>query len=553
MTGLESQRLRMSIWVHGIFLGLIISAAVLWAVAYQNVAIADPFSELVIFSDNQEGCTIGVASGLVTEDGRPILWKVRDVTEEGRQQLVHVAGLPYSYIGVCTEGEVIYMGLNEAGVASGNSLVKLTSATAPNSSVQSHILRSYASVNQIEDYFLSARQAGTCQASGCFPFIDAYGDSRIFEVNRSSQIWEYDSLNPARQIQGLYGFVVRANEFHMRSDETDNTSIDGRYQSGVHNVLGLIANGALSVRALLQGHGESREYYEFIRYGPGRELATIARDTTRSAVIVHGVLPDEDSALATMWVILGQTNYSIAVPTWARVSDVPHCLNSGLMYDRARSLWLKGAEGITQASVFPLESHLIDVVTETLLPHWRVYGIPDASEITRIENQMASDAYSLLDCLDRQQSDHQVPMISLRASPYSLTLSFTVAADDSDGSPVATYWDFGDNCYSDEPSSLHTYGQPGMYLISCTVTDNCGVSVTDWRYYGVPVNVDLTGDDGLVTMRDLAQLASVWRQSGCGEPNWCGGIDFDRSGSVDFLDLKVLSRHWLLANKDIVK
>jgi len=469
----------------------VVFAIVAILVASQT-AVASPSADLVLLKDDLEECTIGVADGSVTPDGRPLLWKVRDIGQEAtRQQLVYISGSPYNQIGVCTEGEGIYMGLNEAAVASGNSLVKLTSASAPNSSVQSYILRSFGTVDEVSDYFWSGKQAGACTASGCFPFIDALGNATILEVNRSVQIWEYDSLDPDREDQGLYGFVVRANEFHMRTDGRDNTSIGGRYACGVHNVLGLIAGGGLTVAGLIQGAGDSRDYHEFLRYGPGRELETISRPTTQSAVVVHGVLPDEDPALATMWVLLGQTNYSIAVPTWARVAKVPECLRSGLMYDRARSLWAKGEEQTTQASVFPLEAHLLYMVTEILLPHWRASGVPTVEEMTRIEARMADDAYNLLDCLDNRRNDNQAPTVSLEASTDGLTLTFSAAADDPDGTVVATIWDFGDDCYSADPAGLHVYREPGIYLVSCTVTDDCGVSVTDWRHCEIRVGTDL--------------------------------------------------------------
>ncbi|MBN1508539.1 MAG: PKD domain-containing protein [Sedimentisphaerales bacterium] len=464
-------------------------AAILLA---SHLAAASSPGDVALVGDNSEECTIGVANGVVTADGRPLLWKVRDIGQEAaRQQLVYISGSPYSYIGVCTEGDGIYMGLNEAGVASGNSLVRPIPGTAPNSSVQSTILRSFATVDQTRDYFSSSAQAGTCQASGCFPFIDALGNAVILEVNRSVQIWDYDSLDLDRQMQGLYGFVVRANEFHMRSDGSDDIGIGGRYASGVYNVLGLIADGSLSVRGLIQGAGDAEGYHEFIRYGPGRALATIARDTTQSAVIVHGVLPDEDPALATMWVLLGQTNYSIAVPTWARVSKVPECLRDGLMYDRARSLWVKGEEEATQASVFPLEAHLLDVVEETLLPHWRSYGVPDVPEMTRIEARMADDAYSLLDCLDNRRNDNQPPMVSLDVSRDGLTATFSVTTDDPDGVVVATVWDFGDDCYSADAAPSHVYDEPGAYLVSCTATDDYGVSVTGWQYHEIHAAADV--------------------------------------------------------------
>jgi hypothetical protein len=214
------------------------------------------------------------------------------------------------------------------------------------------------------------------------------------------------------------------------------------------------------------------------------------------------------------------------------------------MYDRARSLYVKGKEAITQACVFPLEAHLLDMVTETLLPHWRAYGVPDVSELTRVESRMATDAYSLLDCLDKRQKDNQAPTISFRAPSDGLTLALDAVAED-DGVIVTAYWDFGDGAHSADLAASHTYDQPGTYLVSCTVTDDRGVSATDWRYYEVPVNADIAGDNGRVDIRDLAELGFHWRRTGCGEPNWCGGADLDRSGAVDFGDLYLLSGNWL--------
>ena len=36
------------------------------------------------------------------------------------------------------------------------------------------------------------------------------------------------------------------------------------------------------------------------------------------------------------------------------------------------------------------------------------------------------------------------------------------------------------------PLPVHTYDTPGWYLVSCTVTDDEYVTVTDWQYLRVP-------------------------------------------------------------------
>jgi hypothetical protein len=498
-------------------------------------------------SGDPEACTIGVANSFVTIDSRPILWKVRD-TDDRHQQLVHSSGYPYNYIGVRSQGGSIFMGLNEAGLCSGNSAVSSPegSGSTNNASLQNHVLRNCDSIDQVRDYIQSEIDFRNCNASGCFPFVDANGGAVIFEVNRSNWFLEYDSMDPDREGQGLLDFVVRANEFHQRTDGTDDISImGGRYESGTYNVLGLISEDMLCAQTIIQGDAGPNNGYEFVRYGPGRTLSSISRSSNRSTIVVHGIAPDEDPALATMWVILGQSNYGIAVPTWVKVATIPKCLSSGAMYDRVKSLYNKGNEAVTQASIFPVEAHMFDIVVNTLLPHWRAKGVPSVAAMTRIEHQMANDAYSLLDCLDNYQSDNKAPEVSLDAFPDGLTLYFTSVKEDPDGSIAYIFWDFGDGQHSVESSPFHIYNEAGNYLVSCTVTDDDGVSVTDWGYYTVPVNYDIAGDDNVVNNSDLAELAVHWLDTDCGEPGWCKGVDFDHSGTVDSIDLTILANRWL--------
>ncbi len=49
----------------------------------------------------------------------------------------------------------------------------------------------------------------------------------------------------------------------------------------------------------------------------------------------------------------------------------------------------------------------------------------------------------------------------------------------------------------------------------------------------------------VVDMRDMATFSSHWFDTGCSEPNDCGGADLDGKGSVDINDLGILSEQWL--------
>ncbi|MBN1346857.1 MAG: PKD domain-containing protein [Phycisphaerae bacterium] len=117
-----------------------------------------------------------------------------------------------------------------------------------------------------------------------------------------------------------------------------------------------------------------------------------------------------------------------------------------------------------------------------MLGHWRAEGRPDVDEMARVEATIAGDAYSLLACLDLGDASNQAPNVAIEEpNGPGLRLQFTVSASD-DGAGLTYAWDFGDDETSGDPSPVHTYGGPGWYLVSCTVTDDDGVSNTDWVY-----------------------------------------------------------------------
>ena len=567
-------------------------------------------------------CTIGVADGVVTVDGRPLLWKSRKWLSSGDNLVVYVNGAVYDYIGIkSNNGTYAMMGLNEAGLSTGNSLV---GAGGSNGLFMDYVLQNFATVEDVREYIAAQYEAGTLEAQGCFPFMDALGNATMFEINRSVSVIEYYTLNELRADQGMYGWVVRANEFHQNEDGTDDPNTPGRYHTGTYNIGGLIDLDLLSAGTIMHGN-DGADGFEFMRYGPGRPLPTIAEYGVCSSMAVHGVSSGEAPVLSTMWAALGHPNYAIAVPTWFAVSDIPACLNNGDMAALANSLYSTGNEVETQASVFPVEEHLFAEVAE-LMARWRVSAALQAAHMERVETQMANDAYSLLYCLDQVQFDNMAPTVEIRslgaarryvwfsghdvaidnldvqlgayhyaddfstpkaekdsydhsvfwpeqafpppkpylffthvmkppealafaeykgqsahlayefpiasseAAPaswgtlqldvsdlgdgyasYSLSTDgevwtlpmplgfghvkiplglpgtyirhFEAAADDVDGTIESYLWDFGDGDTAAGRSVWHTFDTCGWHLISCTVTDDDGVSVTDWRYY----------------------------------------------------------------------
>jgi len=447
-------------------------------------------------------CTIGVASGEVTVDGRPLLWKNRDVTPPLRTQ--ELAFFPgdgngqLARVGVRTTGsENLSMGMNEAGVAMGNSRGDDRGRYITNLILSNHVLAHFRTIEEIEAYLdwqisLPEDHPEALPISACYPFIDAHGGAVMYEMSRSpvpedgTWVRSYEADNELRKDQDLFGVVPRGNTFHRREDGLDTLDFEDHYLTCRINVQALIQIDAFSARSLYQGHADHGiEVFRFKRYGNSRD---IARWWTASAMVVQGVREGEDPRLSTMWVSLGKPSFCVAIPAWVTVSNLPEEMAQGLFWEHAESLYEKDEMEQTQASIIPAESHIFDMVDTVLLPHWRANGIVPVADMERVQHRIARDAYSLLHCLDKVRADNLAPVIGpLEASPgeASRERTFSARAHDPDGEIVAYAWDFGDGHTSTEESPAHLYEAGGTYLVSCTVTDNDGVSMTAWAYLEV--------------------------------------------------------------------
>jgi hypothetical protein len=56
--------------------------------------------------------------------------------------------------------------------------------------------------------------------------------------------------------------------------------------------------------------------------------------------------------------------------------------------------------------------------------------------------------------------------------------------------------------------------------------------------------------DCCVNLADLDEFIGHWLETGCAEPNWCNWADFEKSGSVDFIDFALLAENWLMGCQD---
>jgi hypothetical protein len=462
-------------------------------------------------------CVAGVADGDVTVDGRPLLWKLRNEMDEmndlnyfisGKEYYSGLGLTQYSFLGMGPPKDSPYgsvrQGLNSQGLAVGWNVLDDGGWQLLNHKALGY----FDNVNQVRVYLNQMTNLSTHNY-----FIDVEGEAVLWESQTGvGNHWEYNTRAPARDNQwidgdnadgdgnyatgtdvNLSGWVVRANApGHFNNDGTDDLWNTDRYNVGRDVVGSLVYNNgngtALSAKKLA---------VNFFRRD------ALALDNTVSNMIVQGVLPDEDPRLSTMWVLLGHTETGIFVPVWIHgvesggSNHVPQYLNNrddGIcVYTPAKSMQNEGYyEDRVQARTLPFEGQLFDVVNDTLLSDWRSRNWSDNSvvnvigeEMKRVQEQMDYDAYKLLRYLyDYGSSSNYAPTVSIDdVSNNGMEATFSVTAGDTDGDEFTYRFNYGDGQIN--ANATHTYAQNGHYLVSCTVTDEHGISQTDWIFVTV--------------------------------------------------------------------
>jgi hypothetical protein len=332
-------------------------------------AARPPFRFLVCFlaifllgvhSELVDACTTGVISGKATVDGRPLLWKNRDAPNKDNQ-VVYLSGEGYACTAVVNAGSrsSIWMGVNEAGFCIENSVTRdLSEKGAKGLGNGGFMLRALQNCATLEEFEAMLESTNGKRATNAnFGVIDALGGAAIFESSPSS-FKKFDANDPEVAPKG---YVVRSNFSFTGSNSIDTADpaqvaeiySGARFLRGCQLVDMAIADGGVSVAYLLQHN--TRDYSDLKGMpiigsvnGPLGALPpqidtshTISRRTSVSAAVFHGVKPGEDPRLTTMWTMLGEPAFTIAVPCWVGTGAVAEELGgkkTSALNDASRAL-----------------------------------------------------------------------------------------------------------------------------------------------------------------------------------------------------------------------
>jgi hypothetical protein len=285
---------------------------------------------LVLAASSVWPCTLVVVSGKATRDGRPLLWKNRDV--EGQDSLVrYFSGRKYAFLGIVDAGfyDEVYAGINAAGLAFINSVSEDMEGTAAtgNGEFIKKVLEECASVNDVEALLRSTNGPGR-KTQANFGVIDAQGNGAIFETGNTT-FTKYDVD------EAPLGFIVRTN-FAQTGTKPEQGGGFVRFARATDLLTRAAEMKILDHRFLLEQAArdlanESIDPYPLPYRGSQNNHSSgyvytansINRYLTACCTVFHGVRPGEDPLLATMWCILGEPVCGIALPLWVKAGAVP--------------------------------------------------------------------------------------------------------------------------------------------------------------------------------------------------------------------------------------
>ncbi|HOW84824.1 MAG TPA: hypothetical protein P5119_05665 [Candidatus Aminicenantes bacterium] len=284
-------------------------------------------------------CTLALASGRATANGRALMWKNRDASATNNK-LAFFKGPKYAFIAVvnaddAAPADAVWGGQNAAGFAIMNSqaddlgdAVKKADG-GRNGAFMKLALGECATIGDFES--LLVREKGKWNVAANFGVIDAEGGACFFETGRDSFV-KFDTRDPR---VAPFGTMVRTNFAFTSPDQMRGGGFD-RFERIGHLVEAARAQGRLDARFILRQAARDLSQEKLHSNPLSRPLPddpaaplyvqtndTISRNSSVSAMVFEGAPSRDRADLATMWVILGQPVTGVAVPVWPASGGVP--------------------------------------------------------------------------------------------------------------------------------------------------------------------------------------------------------------------------------------
>jgi hypothetical protein len=287
----------------------------------------------------EHACTTAVISPGAASQGRPLLWKNRD-TDFLNNKIIFVSENPFSYLALINaedrSGRWVYAGLNSTGFAIFNSVAynlpeKSGDLKDMEGTIMADALRTCSSVADFEKY-IQQNLGPSLGSLANFGVLDAQGETALFEVSNHSYKKYLTADFPEK-------YIVNTN--FARSGEAETGAGYLRFERA-SQLFRQILPGQISHRQILSqfsrdtGHAlvQQPAFPQFKNISGKKPFwiatrDTIDRESTSAAVVVCGRMPGRTNSPATLWVMLGEPLFTIAVPMWVEAGAAATPLYQG--------------------------------------------------------------------------------------------------------------------------------------------------------------------------------------------------------------------------------
>ena len=284
-------------------------------------------------------CTTAVISSGASYSGRPMLWKNRD-TDFLSNKVIFVSESPFSYLALVNaedrSGRWVYAGLNSAGFAIFNSVAYNLPENDKEmkdleGTIMADALRRCSSVADFEKY-VQENLGPSLGSLANFGVLDAAGEAALFEVSNHA-------YKKYRAAEANEKYLLNTN--FARSGESETGAGYLRFERA-SQLFSQILPGQVSHRQILgqfsrdTGHALVQQpAFSHFKNISGKKpfwiatRDTIDRESTSAAVVICGRMPDQESSPTTLWVMLGEPLFTIAVPLWVEAGASPVPLAQG--------------------------------------------------------------------------------------------------------------------------------------------------------------------------------------------------------------------------------
>lgn len=416
----------------------------------------------ILANDLSEECTIGVANGNATSDGRPLLWKTSDNSDALNNEVYLNIYNKYYFISIVkATTNLSRMGVNEKGFAILNSQsldLPAGSSGMGNSSFMRFALCNCASLDEFEHLLDSTNVTGRYTQAN-FGVIDSSGAAAIYETS-ANNFWKFDTYD---SLVAPNGYLVRTN-FSINGG--GNRGIE-RYNRSKKLISKFYQGDSLNYKSILryQMRDFSDEYSRYVPvpfpntwctgcpYGYIYTDLSICRNISVAATVIQGVIQGEKAYLSVMLALLGQPATSVFLPYWplctppsvsngyptAPICNIANQIRSHIFDYHHNDIFLNSfklldgnQDGLWTES-FPLEDSILNVF-DSKITLWR-NNLPNLQDMKHFEDSLANVAYSRLNqiynritasIVEEEQTiySNQIQLLGNYPNPFNITTKF---------------------------------------------------------------------------------------------------------------------------------